>query len=293
MNSNLIYHNKEQCRCQCWRRANKEIILWVHWTIWTDGDEIEVSSKKQKRKSSIKRNFKGVNRVTKSESSFTTNYSSNHRMKNNKNKIKQKRSPVSFALITFIELVLQCSSSSSPSPSLRLSQVVRYRYSIDRKQIRSLQIDWECAKSIPFFTNKSHYRWWPILHVFDSRSLQMDQSSRAFSFSSFDPIVHWARLLCDDKYAHDDVSNEYKHTYTNIQSLWINTRRRRLLSLLNRSLLMIDFESRRTIESMKSFVIDIFLFVFFSRYVYMSLNWRTNVNWHLFTHASSEEKWRE
>ena len=56
----------------------------------------------------------------------------------------------------------------------------------------------------------------------------MDQTGRAFSPASFDPIVHWARLLCDDKYAHDDVSNEYKHTYTNIQSLWINTRRRRL-----------------------------------------------------------------
>lgn len=30
----------------------------------------------------------------------------------------------------------------------------------------------------------------------------------------------FTRLLCDDKYAHDDFSNEYKHT--NIESQWID-----------------------------------------------------------------------
>lgn len=52
----------------CWRRANKEVILSALNYRW-------INIKTSKTEGSIKRNFKGVNRVTIDRSSFTTNYS--------------------------------------------------------------------------------------------------------------------------------------------------------------------------------------------------------------------------
>ena len=67
MNSNLIYHN---------RRAR---ILLKKSKQGSNSECIELSVDQyiemSERKRSIKRNFKGVNRVTIARSSFTTNYS--------------------------------------------------------------------------------------------------------------------------------------------------------------------------------------------------------------------------